>query len=88
MGTCGGFQHIVIEFARNVGLNPEYKSLIDEAGLRVAGEDDSGETRIVEIRDHPFYIGTLFVPQVGSTEEKPHLLVTAFLKAAVMQSHV
>ena len=62
--------------------------LIDEAGLRMVGEDDNGEIRIVEIRDHPFYIGTLFVPQVRSTERKPRVFVTAFLKVALMQSHM
>ena len=76
------------EYYCNFGLNPEYKLLIDEAGLRVVGGDDNGETRIVEIRDHPFYIGTLFVPQVRSTEGQPHVLVTAFLKVALMQSHM
>ena len=32
---------------------------------------------------HAFFIGTLFVPQLRSSPERPHPLVTAFLRAAV-----
>jgi CTP synthase (UTP-ammonia lyase) len=31
--------------------------------------------------EHPFFIGTLFVPQVRSTAARPHPLVNAFVKA-------
>ena len=32
---------------------------------------------------HPFFLGTLFVPQTRSTPERPHPLVVAFVEAAV-----
>jgi CTP synthase (UTP-ammonia lyase) len=142
LGTCGGCQHIVIEYARNVlgfedaahaeydpyssrlfvselacslagktlpvtlgatskvaalygtthvheqyycnfGLNPEHQHLLDEAGLRVVGWDDAGDARVLELREHPFYVATLFVPQMRSTPERPHPLVTGFLLAAL-----
>jgi CTP synthase (UTP-ammonia lyase) len=38
------------------------------------------------LTDHPFFIGTLFVPQARSTVDCPHPLVNAFLQAA-LQSH-
>lgn len=34
----------------------------------------------IELKSHPFYIGTLFVPQAISTEENPHPLVSAFVR--------
>jgi CTP synthase (UTP-ammonia lyase) len=140
LGTCGGFQHMVIEFARNVlhirdaqhaeydpyaselvvspltcslkgqplaidivrkmsatfrayqadkiyekyycnfGLNPKYQQQIHYEGFRVVGTDVHKEARILELENHPFFIGTLFVPQDNSSKEKPHPLVTAFVQ--------
>jgi CTP synthase (UTP-ammonia lyase) len=36
----------------------------------------------MEISEHPFFIGTLYVPQARSTPDQPHPLVTAFIDAA------
>ena len=41
-----------------------------------------GETRVIELAQHPFFLGTLFVPQVSSTLDRPHPVVTAFVSAA------
>jgi CTP synthase (UTP-ammonia lyase) len=38
---------------------------------------------LVELPGHPFYVATLFVPQASSTPDRPHPLVTAFVRAAV-----
>jgi CTP synthase (UTP-ammonia lyase) len=51
--------------------------------LNITGSDSEGEVRVIELPSHPFFIGTLFVPQAQSTPEVPHPLVTAFLKAAL-----
>jgi CTP synthase (UTP-ammonia lyase) len=141
IGTCAGFQHAVIEFARNVlgqaeashaeygdegvlfidelrcsivgrqmevelvddlvagcygrrtaleryycrfGLNPEFRPLLHEAGLLVAGVDAADdEVRIMRVADHPWFVVTLFVPQVLSDPGAPHPLITAFLDATV-----
>lgn len=140
LGTCGGFQHAVIEYAQNVlgsadarieevdpgastlfisalscslvgetrriliksgsmasriygraeieeryncnfGLNPRYQSLLDERGFRIAGADEAGEARMLELDGHPFYVATLFQPQLGSTPANPHKLILAYLKS-------
>ncbi len=145
LGTCGGFQHVVIEFARNVlgfedaqhaeydpsgstlfvtplscslagqtlrveleagsraaaaygatavderyycnfGLDPRHQPLLHARGLRVSAVDASGEARILEIPEHPFYMATLFVPQTGSLPDRPHPLVVAFVRAAARSS--
>jgi CTP synthase (UTP-ammonia lyase) len=139
-GTCGGFQHMIIEYARNVlgfkdaghaeydpyasnlfitqlacslagremeltfssgsrvaeiygeisaveqyycnfGVNPDYVSLLQSGSLKITGSDSEGEIRVIELPGHPFFLGTLFVPQTSSTAEQPHPLVTAFVKA-------
>jgi len=142
IGTCGGFQHLVIEYARNMmgfteashaesdpyasclfitaltcslvgktmevsitpgskaanacratrsmeqfycnfGLNPEYRDQLERHGLEITGQDQDGEVRIVELATHPFFIGTLFVPQARSVPGTPHPLVLEFCRAAV-----
>ncbi len=73
IGTCGGFQHAVIEYARNV------------LGLEDAGHaeyDPDGEARIVELPGHDFCVATLFVPQMRSAPGRPHPLISAFVAAA------
>lgn len=67
----------------NFGLDPEHQRIIDEGGLRVSGVDRDGEARILELPKNPFYVATLFVPQMKSTRENPHPLVTGFLEAAL-----
>jgi CTP synthase (UTP-ammonia lyase) len=36
------------------------------------------EARVIELRDHPFFLATLFVPQANSNPERPHPLIQAF----------
>ncbi|HKP56040.1 MAG TPA: hypothetical protein VJV78_04960 [Polyangiales bacterium] len=142
LGTCGGFQHMVIEYARNVlglagaqhgeyapgqadafitplacslagrsmnltfkadsrvadaygstsateqyycsfGVNPERVAELKSGPLQVSGSDAEGEVRVIELPDHPFFLGTLFLPQLRSLPGRPHPLISAFVRAAV-----
>jgi CTP synthase (UTP-ammonia lyase) len=143
LGTCGGFQHMIIEFARNImglaeanhaeenpsaslllvapltcsvsqqthtfkltpgskvadiygnhvvveqygicnyGLNPEFAPMLEQAGLRIAGVDTDGEVRIMELDQHPFFIGTLFQPERSALKNVVHPLIKAFLRKAI-----
>lgn len=139
-GTCGGFQHMIIEYARNVlgfkdaqhaeyhpyasnlfisqltcslagremqlsfepnsrvaaiygaitateqyycnfGINPDYVDALKQGPIQISGADAEGDIRVIEWPGHPFFIGTLFVPQARSTPQQPHPLVSAFLAA-------
>lgn len=141
LGTCGGFQHMVLEYARNVlgyqdaehaehdpnasnlfvtaltcsiagttmaitiapdtraaraydgdrveeqyycnfGINPDVIPKLLQGSIVVSGRDADGEIRIIELADHPYFVGTLFVPQARSSAAGPHPVVTAFLAAA------
>lgn len=146
LGTCAGFQHVVIEYARHVlgvedaqhaeydphasrlfvsqlacslvgktlairldpdsqvfrlygrsevveqyycqfGLNPDYQATLEQGGLHIAGYDTDGEARILELKTHPFFIATLFLPQLNSTAAQPHPLIVAYLQRAVEARH-
>jgi len=139
LGTCGGFQHVIMEIARNIlgfkdaehaeydpyssklfiskltcslagkvmeldlapnskvakiyaatqvkekyycnsGVNPDHIEELKKAPIEIVGSDSEGEIRIIEIPTHRFFIATLFVPQVNSTPDNPHPLITSFIK--------
>jgi CTP synthase (UTP-ammonia lyase) len=145
LGTCGGFQHIILEYARNVlgvadaqheetepdasrlfisrlacslvgrrmtvnfrpgslvarlygrtgaqeqyrcnfGVNPDYLDTLRSGALRIVGSDDDGVVRVVELAEHPFFVGTLFVPQLTSTPSAPHPVVSGFLRACLNEN--
>lgn len=142
LGTCGGFQHMVLEFARNhigvheaaheetepdaeqvvvaalacslvgevrpvtavpgtrmagicglepfdgfhfcnYGVNLRYRDMLVEAGLFFSAFAPDAGVEAVELEGHPFYLGTLFQPQMTSLDGGPvHPLVLAFVDAA------
>jgi len=81
-GSAYGEASVTERYYCRFGLNPTYVDDLVAAGLQVSGTDQDGEVRIVELADHPFFLGTLFVPQARSTIIHPHPLVTAFVEAA------
>lgn len=140
LGTCGGFQHALIEYARNVcgvndanhaetnpdgnslvvtslvcplvektahitftpgsqlsnifkgqktnegyhcnyGLNPEWKTRLEKAGVHFTGFDIEGQVRAFELDAHPFFIGTLFQPERSALHNQQHPLIKAFIEA-------
>lgn len=70
-------------FQCSYGLNPQFRARFAAGKLAITGVDLQGEARIVELADHPFFVATLFLPQLSSTAEKPHTLIVAYLQAAV-----
>jgi len=142
LGTCGGFQYLVVEFARNVagiagaghaeadpdaadavaaplacslfgerrtvtavagtriaqicgtapfegfhfcgyGLADAYVAALEDAGLVIGAHAPDAGVEAVELPAHPFYVATLFQPQVGASDGGPlHPLIEAFVSAA------
>jgi CTP synthase (UTP-ammonia lyase) len=77
-----GKQGVMEQFFCNYGLNAAFRNEVDRGKLSITGVDPEGEVRIVELTNHPFYVATLFLPQVASKPENPHPLMLAYLKAA------
>lgn len=141
LGTCGGFQHALLEFARDVcgltsvenaevapgadehlivelacslkgheeavmivpgsragaisgpgrrteryhcdyGLNQAYLERLSQGGLVFSGFDDGGQVRIAELPGHPFFVCTLFQPELHGDGSQPHPIIVAFAAAA------
>jgi CTP synthase len=63
-------------------LNNEFRPALESAGLLCSGvSPDNRLVEIVEIKDHPFMLGTQFHPEFLSRPNRAHPLFSAFLKA-------
>ncbi|KFU81189.1 Glutamine amidotransferase class-I [Amycolatopsis lurida] len=141
LGTCAGFQHALLEFARNVcgldgighaenapdspdrlivplacslvghegavhvtpgtlaarvlgversveryhcsyGLDARHLDTLAANGVVFSGFDGDGDARIAELPEHPFFLATLFQPELAGDGTRPHPLVQAFARAA------
>ncbi len=68
-------------------VNMRYRNRLEAAGLRFSGLSPDGLLpEIVEIPDHPWFIGVQFHPELKSRPFKPHPLFASFIGAAVEQS--
>lgn len=57
--------------------------MLEKAGLHLAGlSPDKRIVEMIEITDHPFYIGTQAHPEFKSRPNRPHPLFAGFVKAA------
>jgi CTP synthase len=67
-------------------FNNRYKDALGKAGLVISGVSPDCElVEIVELKDHPWFLGCQFHPEFKSTPRKPHPLFTAFIDAALKQ---
>ena len=144
LGTCGGYQHAILEYTRQVleftqadnvevnpeasmpliaplscalletdgvvlfspasqveqiyntkqavekyhcsyGLNVEYLSIFEESDLLIAGVDSQGEPKVIELKNHPFFIGTGYQPERSALLDRRHPLISAFVEAVVVE---
>lgn len=65
-------------------FNNKYLEAIEEAGLKPVGVNpESNLVEIVELKDHPWFVGVQFHPELRSTVMNPHPLFVKFVEAAV-----
>ena len=64
-------------------VNPELIDRIESAGLVFVGKDETGQRcEIMELNDHPYYIGTQYHPEFKSRPNRPSPPFLGLLKAA------
>lgn len=70
-------------------VNVQLKDKLEAAGLIFSGlSPDGALPEIVEYKDHPWFIGVQFHPELKSKPFEPHPLFVSFIKAAVKQSRL
>ncbi len=63
-------------------FNNEYREILEKNGMKISGTSPDGDLmEIIEITDHPFYIGSQFHPEFKSRPNKPQALFHGFIKA-------
>ncbi|MGH7482107.1 MAG: CTP synthase [Longimicrobiales bacterium] len=70
-------------------VNNGYRDVLTEAGLRFSGVSPDGNlVEIIEISDHPWFIGCQFHPELRSRPLSPHPLFRSFVRAAGVRAGV
>ena len=63
-----------------------FRPALEEAGLRIAGTSPDGRlVEMVELPEHPWYVGCQFHPEFKSRPDRPHPLFRGFVTAALEQ---
>ncbi|MBT6236033.1 MAG: CTP synthase [Bacteroidetes bacterium] len=65
-------------------FNSKYLAQMEKAGMKATGVNpDNNLVEIVEIPDHPWFVGVQYHPELKSTVDEPHPLFVRFVKAAL-----
>jgi len=80
----GGEQLIKERHRHRYEFNPAYLDQLSEAGLIISSVSaEEGLVEIIELADHPFYIGAQFHPEFQSKPNRPHPLFSGFIEASL-----
>ena len=81
-------QDVILERHRHrYEFNDEYRERLENAGMKITGTNpETGLVEIIELPDHPWFVGVQYHPEYKSTVANPHPLFVAFVKAAVNYS--
>ena len=82
LATLYGIERVVENTTCSYGLSPEVQHIAGEHGMRIAATDATGEVRAIERVNHPFFVGTLYQPQLRSAPGAPHPVFLGLLDAA------
>lgn len=77
-----GTEQATESYRCNYGLSPAWEARLDDRALRITARGPDGEARMLELEQHPFFVATLFLPQMRSTPAQPHPVLRAFVEAS------
>ncbi len=81
--------HITERHRHRYEVNVNYKAQLEDSGLVFSGmSPDHTLPEIVEVGDHPWFVGVQFHPELKSRPFAPHPLFTSFIEAALAQSRL
>jgi CTP synthase len=85
----GGATRISERHRHRYEVNVNYKSRLEEAGVVFSGMSPDGVLpEIIELADHPWFVGVQFHPELKSKPFDPHPLFTSFIEAALDRSRL
>lgn len=70
-------------------FNNRYRDILLERGMRISGESPDGElVEIIEIEDHPWFLGCQFHPEFKSRPMEPHPIFRDFIASVIRERRV
>ena len=82
-GRAYGKRRIFERHRHRYEFNNDYRNRLTKKGLQLVGlSPDKKLVEVIELRDHPYFIGTQFHPEFQSRPLHPHPLFDGFVKAA------
>ena len=65
-------------------FNNDYREMMDKAGLEIVGlNPETNLVEMIELKNHPYFVGTQSHPEFKSRPMRPHPLFREFIKAAI-----
>lgn len=81
-----GVQLISERHRHRYEFNNKYRDILTQNGLIISGTSPDGElVEIIEIKDHPWFLGCQFHPEFKSKPIEPHPLFKAFIEASIRE---
>ena len=85
--TAYGAKEISERHRHRYEFNPEFREELEKKGLVISGvSPDNTLVEIVEVKDHPWFLGCQFHPEFKSQPLNPHPLFREFIKASLKHS--
>ncbi|MDX1591030.1 MAG: CTP synthase, partial [Balneolaceae bacterium] len=82
-------EHLFERHRHRFELNNELRDELNSKGLVISGVNpERNLVEIVEITDHPWFVGVQFHPELRSTVYDPHPLFTSFVKASLEKAGI
>ncbi len=82
-----GVEEISERHRHRYEFNQSYRGALEAAGLTVSGISPDGKlVEIIELDDHPWFVGCQFHPELKSRPTRPHPLFASFIEAAANRS--
>jgi CTP synthase (UTP-ammonia lyase) len=78
-----GVERSLERYHCSYGIDAPYIERLEAAGVRFTARDDAGDVRALELDDHPFFLGTLFQPELAGDGTRAHPIVRAFAAACL-----
>jgi len=77
-------QEVLERHRHRYELNNDFRDILEKSGLTMAGiNSEKNLVEIIELKDHPFFMGSQFHPEFKSRPLRPHPLFRDFIKAAI-----
>ncbi len=83
IAAIAGVEQSVERYHCSYGISPAYIEQLAQAGVIFGAHDQDGAPRSLELDDHPFFLGTLFQPELAGDGTRAHPVIRAFAGAVV-----